>query len=80
MRTPWTNASAYKWDGNVGRSRDRSAGVELRDCSPDLGKLCSRTAEQDGRLSAVADPLCWPGLANVYAWLKMPIDKMIRLC
>jgi len=48
--------------------------------SPDLGKLRSRTAEKDGRLSAVADPLCWPGLANVYAWLKMPIDKMIRLC
>ena len=53
--------------------------VELRDCSPDLGKLRSRTAEEDGRVGAVADPLCWPGLANVYAWLKMPIDKMIRL-
>lgn len=49
-------------------------------CPPDFGK----SGSWEGRLSAVTDPLWWQGWqmsASVqYAWLKMQIDKMIRLC
>jgi len=50
-----------QWDGNVGRSRDRSPGDELRDYYARSRQIGLETGWQDARLSAVPDPLWWQG-------------------